>query len=365
MAARALPARRALGDGAVGAPVAVSIDTGAWPAFDRASVRFLARAATLSAVLLLALAVTTDARAYGTSLVFLNGVAVPVSFNDGDSFRVHAGEFNGSQCRLTGYNTLESFGPAHQWGTWHPYELYVISKMATVNGVRGTWHCTTEGARDGYGRLLVECPDLIMSQISRGFAHAYQPDDTPARPEFIRAQEEAIRQRRGMWAHGVPDYVMTSVHSLSEDPGRPFHYNRLISTHDGHTESYRHRETYGECEWVCNREMRADEAAVARAARGMRERLGDRVADWQNFHLLEFARRFARTGELPAYLTGLSQPPILLELTAARDRGELGPPRQARGSCMLYVDFERRYGTLRAPCLHEHGTVPPDVVEAP
>lgn len=299
------------------------------------------------------------ASADGWSRVFLNGVAVAVSFNDGDSFRVQSGEFSGSQCRLGGFNTLESFGPAHQWGSFHPYELYINAKMATFNGRRGTWHCTADGTRDGYGRLLVDCPDLAISQIAHGYAHAYQVDDTPSRPEYIRAQEEAIRARRGMWAHGVPDYVMTSIHSASEDPSREFHYNRLISTRDGHTESIRHHDSYSECEWVCNDEIRADEASLERVARAMREQLGAQVIDWQNFHLREFARRFARLGDVPPYLTGPSRDPIVAYLTMARSRGELGETRTERGACMLYVDFQRRYGRDRARCLAEHGTLPP------
>lgn len=163
------------------------------------------------------LGTTDDAGADAWTRVFINGTLVPVSFNDGDSFRVHGGEYTGSQCRLGGYNTLESFGPAHQWGTWHPYELYIVAKMATMNGRRGTWHCFTDGGRDGYGRLLMDCPDLAVDQIRRGYGQAYQIDDTPSRPEYLRAQQEAIRERRGMWAHGVPELVMTSAHSLDED----------------------------------------------------------------------------------------------------------------------------------------------------
>src|SRR5688572_17169498 len=106
------------------------------------------------------------ASADGYTRVSINGRTVPVSFNDGDSFRVRAGEFDGTQCRLSGFNTLESFGAAHQWGDWHPYELYVIAKMATFNARRGSWHCFTDGTRDGYGRLLVECPDLIVDQVT-------------------------------------------------------------------------------------------------------------------------------------------------------------------------------------------------------
>lgn len=298
--------------------------------------------------------------------VFLNGAVVPVSFNDGDSFRIHAGQYQGSQCRLAGFNTLESFGPAHQWGGWHPYELYINAKLATMNGRRGTWHCFTDGNRDGYGRLLVECPDLIVDQLRRGYGHAYQPDDTPSRPEYLRAQHEAIRARRGMWAHGVPLFVMTSLHSRSEDPSREWHYDRLISTIDGHSESRRHQNDYAECQWVCNDEVVADPDATRSVARGMRTdpELAPLLEGWTNLQLIEFATRFARIGELPAYLTGPSHDPILRYLQAARARGELGETRTQRGSCMLYVDFTRRYGRDRAPCLGGHGTLPPGLPDA-
>jgi endonuclease YncB( thermonuclease family) len=303
------------------------------------------------------------AEATGWTRVVLNGRMVPVSFNDGDSFRVQSGPFSGSQCRLGGFNTLESFGPAHQWGTWHPYELYVIAKLATRNARRGTWHCTTEGRRDGYGRLLLDCPDLAVSQISLGLAMAYQVDDTPSRPEYIRAQREAIAARRGMWAHGVPDYVMTSVHSASEDPTRE-HYNRLISTHDGHSESRRHRETYAECEWVCNTEIRADEDAVREAARALRSdpALAPLLADLPNFHLMEFARRYARLGELPAYVPEAARALVEARLQAMRSAGQLGTTRRERGSCMLFVPFDRWFGGSRAACLRDHGTLPPGLL---
>lgn len=293
--------------------------------------------------------------------VVLNGQMVPVRFNDGDSFRVMGGPLSGSQCRLSGFNTLESFGPAHQWGDWHPYELYVNAKQATLNGRNGTWHCTTDGTRDGYGRLLLDCPDLAVSQISQGFAMAYMVDDNPTRPEYIRAQEEAIRHRRGMWAHGVPDYVMTSIHSADEDPSRDSHYNRLISTRDGHSESMRHRNTYGVCEWVCNDEIRADESAVREVARGLRAdaTMGPLVAEVPNYQLLEMVRRYARLTELPAYTPEALRPQLEPYLQQAAAAGRLGQTRTERGACMLYVPFGRWYGGDRADCLRGHGTAPP------
>lgn len=292
--------------------------------------------------------------------VSVNGQTVPVRFNDGDSFRIMGGPLSGSQCRLGGFNTLESFGPAHQWGDWHPYELYVIAKRATANGRRGSWHCTTDGNRDGYGRLLLDCPDLAVSQISQGFAHAYMVDDNPSRPEYIRAQEDAIRNRRGMWAHGVPDYVMTSIHSASEDPSREFHYNRLISTRDGHTESIRHRETYQSCEWVCNDEIRADESAVREVARGVRAdaTLAPLVAGIPNYQLLEMVRRYARRGQLPEYTPAEVRALLEPHLQSAAQQGALGQTRTERGACMLFVPFGQWYGRERASCLRDHGTAP-------
>ncbi len=304
-----------------------------------------------------------DAGADAWTRVYINGSLVPVSFNDGDSFRVHGGDFSGSQCRLGGFNTLESFGPAHQWGSWHPYELYVNAKMATLNGRRGTWHCFSDGSRDGYGRLLMDCPDLAVDQIRRGLAHAYQIDDTPSRPEYLRAQQEAIRERRGMWAHGVPELVMTSVHSFDEDRSRDWHYNRLVSTRDGHSESMQHRETYSECQWVCAPETTADPVVMHGVARQLRgdPQLSPLLGAWSNLELIEFVTRFTRNGALPAYATGDARAPLEARLTADREAGRLGQTHQEPGSCAIYVDFTRRYGQHRASCLAGHGTLPPHV----
>lgn len=311
------------------------------------------------------LGTTGDAGADAWTRVYINGALQPVSFNDGDSFRVHGGEYSGSQCRLGGFNTLESFGPAHQWGTWHPYELYIVAKMATMNGRRGTWHCFTDGSRDGYGRLLMDCPDLAVDSIRRGYAQAYQIDDTPSRPEYLRAQQEAIRERRGMWAHGVPELVMTSAHSFDEDRSREWHYNRLVSTRDGHSESMQHRETYSECEWVCNTETIADPLATRAVARQLRgdPEMSAVLGEWTNLELIEFVTRFARNGELPAYATGGSRPLLESRLAAERAAGHLGQTHEEPGSCFLYVDFTRRYGGQRASCLAGHGTLPPHVAD--
>ena len=61
---------------------------------------------------------------------------------------------------------------------------------------------------------------------------------------YLNAQRDAIKNRRGMWANGVPKYVLTSLHSVDERPNQNWAYNRLVSTHDGHSERWIHGETY-------------------------------------------------------------------------------------------------------------------------
>jgi endonuclease YncB( thermonuclease family) len=209
------------------------------------------------------------------SRVFLNGVPTPVYFNDGDSFTVLGGQLEGARTRLSGYNSLESFGPCHRWGNWNAHELYVLAKMATLNARRGVWHCKSDMKRDGYGRTVWDCPDLAIDQIRKGLAHAMTVTDEPAPAEHLAAQRLAMAERRGIWAHGVPTHVLTSLHS-NDEGYEGTTYNRLVSTTDGHSDKWLHKDVYRECQEVCH----------------------------------------------------------------------------AGGACMVYVAMNRRYGAMRAPCLH-------------
>lgn len=187
-----------------------------------------------------------------SSKVYLNGVPTPVFFNDGDSFRVLSGPLQGSKARLAGFNTLESYGGVHRWGQWHPMELYVLAKKATLNARRGVWHCSSDMSQDTYGRTLWHCPDLARDQISKGLAHAMMPDQRVADASYMQMQQQAMQEKRGIWAHGVPEFILTSLHSANEDPLYGEQYNRLVSTKDGHSEKWTHRETYEECQMVCH-----------------------------------------------------------------------------------------------------------------
>lgn len=326
--------------------------------------RFLLVLALSSFATTLAVGVfATPAAAEPGTLVFINGRASHVYFNDGDSFRVLDGPRKGQKARLGGFNTLESFGPAHSWGQWHPYELYVNAKMATLNGRRGVWHCHTDESSDTYGRLLLFCPDLIIDSLKKGLAHAYSVDDTPAPPEYIAAQQEAMKAKRGMWAHGVPDFILTSTHSNDEGyEGKT--YNRLVSTRDGHTEKWLHKDIYRECDTVCATDIRVDQEKIEATARKMRQdpTLAPLLKEWFNIHLEEFASRYVRLGILPEYISEDLRKVLTPWLEKENAAGNLGSVRSERGSCMLYVQFQRRYGLDNAVCLHGHGVRPGEKV---
>ena len=101
-----------------------TVDTGRASPFPRGM-----RIAVVLAVVSLIAAATASAEP--ASKVFINGRATPVYFNDGDSFKPLSGPFKGSQSRLAGFNTLESFGSVHSWGGWTEKEMWVIAKLAT------------------------------------------------------------------------------------------------------------------------------------------------------------------------------------------------------------------------------------------
>lgn len=294
------------------------------------------------------------AAATSATRVFLNGVPTPVYFNDGDSFRVLEGPLRDTKARLAGFNTLETFGPAHQWGTWDAWELLVVAKMGRLNAVRGTWHCNSADlARDTYGRILWDCPDLAVDQIRKGLAHAMMVNHEPSRIEYLRAQRLAIAERRGMWAHGVPDFVMTSIHSADEDPNRDRHYNRLVSTEFGHSESHAHRDTYSNCQLVCNEETHVEPARVDAGALALRSdaAFASRIVDLDNLRLRLLVSMFARTDTLPDWTPEALRADLTQRLSAMKANGDFGALTQQRGSCGLHVPFEQRYRRPLPSCL--------------
>jgi endonuclease YncB( thermonuclease family) len=307
------------------------------------------------ALMLVAAAHNGPAHAEPASRVFLNGVPSPVFFNDGDSFRVLGGRHQGVKARLGGFNALETPGPVHQWGRWTAKELYVNAKQAALHGRRGVWRCTSKMETDTYGRTLWWCPDLAEDLIRRGLAHALSITDQPADAKLLEAQAEAIRERRGMWAHGVPDYILTSLHSADTDLQGKGTYNRLVSTRDGSSLRWLHDDVYKECDVICDEgvdtKVRTDAAiATLREDPSTKGLLTDATyKDDKRMTLLvndfnrgrSFAKRLAKAEH---------EAPIRAVLERLKAEGKLGRT-VAMPACHVYVMFERRYGGGKAACL--------------
>lgn len=183
--------------------------------------------------------------------VLLDGQETRVRWTDGDTFQVDSGPLRGFSARLTGYNTLEAYGPVHRIGTLSPPALQALALGATDLVAAGRWRCATLGERDGYGRALVSCPDAAAALLAAGRAMVFAVD-APADPALLQAQRQAQRTRAGLWAGGVPPELLTSLHSVGERGARgPGAYDRVVDTRTGQTRRREHRETYRPCQEVC------------------------------------------------------------------------------------------------------------------
>ncbi len=316
-------------------------------AFDAARLTFACAALLLCA---------RTAHAEIATKVYLNGVAAPVYFNDGDSFRVLDGAHAGTKARLAGYNTLETHGPVHQWGSWAAKELYAIAKMATLNARRGTWHCESDLKRDGYERILWFCLDLAHDQIAHGFAHVMAVGKDVGHPALVAAQRQAMLERRGIWAKGIPTLMMTSNHSIAESTGEAMgeNYNRLVSVVDGHSEKMIHETRYSDCENVCAKVDAPTHEGGLRVLAKLRENeetsaIVKGVAD---SYLISIINEFAHLKKMPSVWTGKQRAVVERHLSAWLADGTFGPLQKSTASCMLYVSFAIRYSPTHKPgCL--------------
>lgn len=182
------------------------------------------------------------------SSLILDGKKVQVIWPDGDTFRLILPLGRGPAARLKGYNTLENYGPVHRWGKWTAEELHNVGNRATAVARSKAWPCFLQEGGGGYGRLLASCPTLAAALISQGLAHVFSMTDQ-GDPQLLKLQQKAIRQKRGIWAKGVPEYIVTSVHGASLY--RRHAYHRLISVKTGGSLMYRHADSFNNCEWIC------------------------------------------------------------------------------------------------------------------
>jgi endonuclease YncB( thermonuclease family) len=210
------------------------------------------RSATLLALLVAARVASSAPHQHGSAgRIILDGQPTEVRWTDGDSFKVESGPLKGFGTRLTGYNTLEAFGPVHRIASLGPAPLEEIARGSADLLAATTWRCRTEGKRDGYGRALVSCPDAAAALVRAGHAMVYAVD-APPEPALLAVQREAQAARRGIWAGGVPPEIITSLHSAGEnDLKGKAPYDRLCDTRTGTTRLRQHRVSYKTCEEVC------------------------------------------------------------------------------------------------------------------
>lgn len=184
--------------------------------------------------------------------ILLNGVRTEVRWTDGDSFSIKDGDRKGMGTRLVGYNTLEAYGPVHQWGEWTAEELFTLAKASSKVAAAQEWECSADGKVDGYKRLLVHCAKLAAEMARAGHALAYAVDGEKPDPEVVAAQAEAIKEKRGMWAKGTTNGVITSLHSVGEEGNEaPEAYNRVVDTRTGQALKRKHKDHYESCQNVC------------------------------------------------------------------------------------------------------------------
>lgn len=289
------------------------------------------------------------------SRVYLNGRPTPVYFNDGDSFRVLGGPLMGTKARLAGFNTLESYGKVHRWGGWTKKELYWNAKMATLNARRGVWHCSSKDLKkDTYGRILWYCLDLAVDQVRRGYAHVMSVNHNPGLSILIAAQNDAIKHRRGMWAHGRPEYVLTSLHSAAEGGGKDGKtYNRMVSTRDGHSAKWAHTKEYEKCSEICSGERRVSEDVVDKMTQLLlkEKELEPILKKLTKHHPRQMVSDYLRLGYFVGIKSKTDEEMIMSFFRKLEANSTIVHPSYVEGSCVVYVDFRERFGKRRAPCL--------------
>jgi micrococcal nuclease len=194
----------------------------------------------------------TDDAHEADGIIILNGERTAVRWSDGDSFDFRGGPYQGQGSRLVGYNTLESYGPVHRWGSWSREELYTLTKGDAQVCAAREWECTTSGEPDAYKRLLVSCPALSMEMVKQGRGLAYSVKGPPDRV-VLDAMHQAQRAGRGIWRKGVPKALITSLHSFAENQGTKYKTssNRVLNTSNGEAPLWKHTEFYSLCQEVC------------------------------------------------------------------------------------------------------------------
>ena len=146
---------------------------------------------------------------YGTiePTVILDGVSIAVEWDDGDTFHGKTADGTKIKARLAGYNTLESYGPVHQWGDWTEKELYAFAKESGVFASKRFGNVQIpKKAEDMDGCLLIVQDCLRKAMLENGFAHPFSIGG-PAPEADMQALRTGIENKAGIWAKGCTEIV--------------------------------------------------------------------------------------------------------------------------------------------------------------
>jgi hypothetical protein len=150
-----------------------------------------------------------------------------------------------------------------------------------------------------------------------------------------------------MWAHGVPTYVLSSLHATSEGGGKDGKtYNRLVSTLDGHSEKWLHEVDYAECQKVCRQKAALTADSLTTVGAAVRKLAG--FADASDLDVSRFVDEYVSFGRVTSNVEGAGR---LGEMFAALLEQKALTTTTGEDSCHIYVDFRRRFGGDRAVCL--------------
>jgi endonuclease YncB( thermonuclease family) len=300
----------------------------------------------------MALASISDPSAPGPTVV-IDGKQRGIRVVDGDTFKIMNVSGKLDSARIFGINTLESYGPVHSLKGFSNDELLKLAHEATVLATKGTWHCVSKGKKDKYKRLLLQCDDLALAQLEAGLAHVMRVDTDEPNHAYLKAQQAAQRARKGLWAHGVPDFILTSLHSADESEGGGPTYDRLVSTLDGHTLAWLHNKNYRQCETVCHKPFALRTGDVERLSLILRldVSLAD-VLDHKSNEELD--RLLILLISMEDRLVSVDDPVALRiaqRIASYVDMGFFDPSVMFASSCMVYVRYDKRFALPRPECL--------------
>jgi hypothetical protein len=179
-------------------------------------------------------------------------------------------------------------------------------------------------------------------------------NDEPGKPELVAAQKEAIEAKRGMWAHGIPEFILTSIHSVEEDVDGHGTYNRLVSSEDAHSVKWKHTTRHSECDKVCHSVYEVDVDAVASVTEALKAdgTVKDWIAGISDDDLRAMVEEFAEFRHINRSVAPDNREAFKQHLLANYvNQGKFGEQQRSDGACMIHVDFKRRFGEGRAKCL--------------